>query len=123
MRAKTFGAYFKERRIASGKTLRRFCEEHSFDPGNISKLERGRLGPPESEAKLSEYAAALGIERGSDGWYELFDRAAAERGRIPHDLLSDDEILGKLPILFRTLRGGKLDSAKLKDFIERIRRA
>ena len=37
----TFGSYFKELRTKKGRTLRRFCELHGFDPGNISRLERG----------------------------------------------------------------------------------
>lgn len=119
----SFGAVFKRRRIAAGMTLRAFCQQHGFDPGNISKLERGRMGPPESEAKLAEYAEALGLNPDTEEWFEFFDKAAAERGRIPSDLLSDEELLGKLPVLFRTLRGGKVDGAHLDDLIERIRRA
>lgn len=122
MTARSFGAYFKERRIALDKTLRAFCEENGFDPGNLSKLERGRLAPPESEDKLEEYASALSIKRGSTEWYEFFDRAAAERGRVPADLLSDEELLGKLPVLFRTLRGAKIDPKRIDALIERIRR-
>jgi len=122
MAVTSFGAYFKKCRVAAGKTLRAFCEEHGLDPGNISKLERGRLGPPESDDKLEEYARALGLKRGSTEWYEFFDKAAAERGRIPADLLSDEELLGRLPVLFRTLRGAKIDSKRLDALIERIRR-
>ena len=118
-----FGGFFKACRIKAGLTLRAFCQEYGFDPGNISKLERGRMPPPASEEKLAEYAVALGITRGSDEWYEFFDRAAAERGRIPADLLSDEELLGKMPVLFRTLRGQKYDKSKLDDLIKRIRRA
>lgn len=123
MKSRGFGPFFKECRIKSGVSLRAFCKKHGFDPGNISKLERGRMGPPTTEEKLTEYAHALGIERGSDEWYEFFDRAAAERGRIPPDLLSNEEKLAKMPVLFRTLRGQKFDRADLDDLIERIRRA
>lgn len=120
---KSFGEHFKACRIKTGKTLRAFCLENGFDPGNISKLERGRMPPPTSEAKLTEYAHALQIEAGSDDWYEFFDRAALERGRIPKDVLSDEELLGKLSVLFRTVRGQKLDRSQLDALIERIRRA
>jgi hypothetical protein len=54
---------------------------------------------------LEKYAGALGLERGSDDWLKLFDLAAASRGQLPKDLLSDEELLEKLPALFRTLRG------------------
>lgn len=123
MSAKSFGDYFKQCRIASGFTLRAFCEHHKLDPGNLSKLERGILPPPESDSKIEEYATMLGLKKGSSVWYEFFDLAAAERGRIPKDLLSDDEVLGKLPVLFRTLRGAKVSDRHLDQLIERIRRA
>lgn len=123
MARKTFGAYFKELRIARGVTLRAFCLKHGFDPGNVSRLERGRLPPPQSNETLAKYAKALGITRGSDEWLEFFDRAAAEGGRIPADILSDDEVLAKLPAVFRTLRGGKVAQRNLDQLVERIRRA
>lgn len=123
MLRESFGTYFKEQRIRSRQTLRAFCSKHGFDPGNLSRLERGLLPPPESEAKLTEYARALGIQRGSDEWLEFFDRAAAERGRVPADILSDDALVAKLPVLFRTLRGDKIDESDLDALAEKIRRA
>ena len=93
MGRKGFGDYFKELRIERGLTLRAFCRKNGFDPGNLSRLERGLLPPPASEAKLKEYAKALGLKQGSDQWYELFDRAAAERGRLPKDILADEDVL------------------------------
>ena len=120
---KTFGEYFKDLRIKRGMTLRRFCEVFGFDPGNISKLERGRLSPPQSREKLAEYATALGIEEGSSEWFEFYDRAAACSGQIPKDILSDEELVGKLPLIFRTLRGEKLSEEQLRDLAETIRRA
>ncbi|MBI2457639.1 MAG: helix-turn-helix transcriptional regulator [candidate division NC10 bacterium] len=64
-------------------TLRQFCEGHGYDPGNISKLERGLLPPPESKEKLTEYAKALKIRRGSDAWYQFFDLARASPTPVP----------------------------------------
>jgi len=123
MAAETFGEYFKECRIQAGKTLRAFCEEHGFDPGNTSRLERGLLPPPQSEEKLAEYAAALGLKPESPEWTEFFDRAATARGMLPKDALSDEELLGKLPVLLRTIRGKKLSGKSLDELIETIRRA
>jgi len=119
----TFGEFFKKLRIAHGHTLRRFCEEHSFDPGNISKLERGLLPPPEPDGKLAEYANALGLVKGSSDWYEFFDLARVSRGEIPRDLLSDEQVIGKLPLLFRTLRGEKVTEKKLNALIDLVRKA
>jgi transcriptional regulator with XRE-family HTH domain len=104
-------------------TLRQFCEAHGYDPGNISKLERGLLPPPESEAKLAEYAKALKIRRGSDTWYEFFDLARASRGKLPPEILSKRDVVSRLPLLFRTLRGQKVSDQKLNELIDMIRRA
>ncbi|MDE2095712.1 MAG: hypothetical protein KGL39_00515 [Patescibacteria group bacterium] len=70
--------------------------------------------PPEQESLLEKYAVALGLERGTDKWQEFFDLADTSRGQLPRDLLSDDEILKKLPILLRML--------DLDRFIEVVRR-
>jgi len=119
---KSFGEFFKEKRIVIGLTLREFCGKYSLDPGNISKLERGRLTPPK-ETKLAEYANYLNIEKGSDDWYEFFDLATAEAGRIPKDLMEDDELVEKLPILFRTVRGEKPSKEELDEFVEFLKQS
>lgn len=118
-----FGEFFRAVRAEAGLSLREFCLENGFDPGNISRLERGLLPPPESRNKLEAYAKALRLKKGSDDWYTFFDLAAAERGRIPEDVLSDQALVEKLPVLFRTLRGQRVDEDSLDDLIDRIRRA
>ena len=123
MRGNAFGASFKRLRIERKITLRQFCQVHGFDPGNISKLERGILPPPESEEKLTEYAKALRVRRGSDAWYEFFDLARAARGKLPPEVLRDREVAARLPLLFRTLRGQRVSQEKLNELIEMLRRA
>jgi len=122
MKGSIFGSYFKEVRIKRRLTLRQFCEKFGFDPGNISKLERGLLPPPQSKIKLEQYAQALGLRKGSSAWYEFFDLAAASRGQIPEEILADDKLVKKLPVLFRTLRGEKVPEEKLDELIETIRK-
>ena len=119
----TFGDFFKEKRIGLKKTLRQFCMENGLDPGNISKLERGLMQPPQGSDKLEEYAKYLHIKKGTDDWYKFFDLAAVEGGRIPEELLNDAKIAASLPILFRTLRGKKISRKKLDELVEMIRKA
>jgi len=119
----TFGEFFKEKRISLKKTLRQFCMENGLDPGNISKLERGLMPPPQGSDKLEEYAKYLHIKKGTDDWYKFFDLAAVEAGRIPDELLNDANIAASLPILFRTLRGKKISEKKLDELVEMIRKA
>ncbi len=117
----TFARFFKERRIALGKTLREFCEENGLDPGNISKLERGLLPPPQSRDKAEQYAGFLRLKRELPEWTEFLDLAAAGAGRIPDDL-QEAALLHRLPVLFRTLRGTKLKDDKLDELIDRLRK-
>ncbi len=117
--ATTFGAFFKKRRMALALTLREFCLQNGLDAGNLSRLERGLMPPPQG-AKLAAYAETLGLKECSDEWYEFFDLAAAERGRIPEDLKTK-EVLDKLPILFRTLRGQKVPDDKLDELVDLVK--
>ena len=119
----TFGELFKQKRIGLKKTLRQFCVENKLDPGNISKLERGLMPPPQGSDKLEEYAKYLHIKKGTDDWYKFFDLAAVEAGRIPEELLNDAKVAASLTILFRTLRGKKISEKKLDELVEMIRKA
>ena len=119
----TFGQFFKEKRITLRKTLRRFCFENGLDPGNISRLERGIMPPPQGSDKLEEYARYLQIKKGTDDWYKFFDLARIEAGRIPDELLKDEAIAASLPILFRTLRGQKISEKKLEKLVELIKKS
>ena len=121
--ARAFGELFYELRMGSRQTLREFCLKHGFDPGNTSKLERGRLSPPKSEEKLADYARALGLQEGSPQWQEFIDLGLACAGQIPKDVLSDEELVPKLPVLLRTVSGKKLTRKQLDELIEVIRRA
>jgi transcriptional regulator with XRE-family HTH domain len=118
---KAFGEYFHNLRIATGKTLRKFCLEHGLDPSNASKMERGLLVPP-SET-LERYAKCLGLKEGGNEWFTLLDLAAAARGEVPSDILSDEELLASLPVVFRTIRGEKLTPQQMDELIKMIREA
>ena len=111
------------RRQNSQLSLREFAERFGFDAGTLSKIERGRMSPPKSTEKLAEYANALGISPGGDDWIEFFDQAAVARGEIPNDIMSDDEVAGQLPVLFRTLRGEQVPEEDLKKLLSIIKRA
>jgi len=118
-----FGKRFKQLRQKTGKTLRQFCLEHNLDPGNYSKLERGKSLPPKSREKLEKLSNFLNIEEGSDEWYDFFDDAAACSGTIPKHIMDDEELSAKLPLVFRTIRGERVDSEKLEKLAEIIRQA
>jgi hypothetical protein len=56
----------------------------------------------------------LGIKEGTDDWLEFFDIARAESGRIPDEILANKKIVSMLPLLFRTLKGQKLNEEQLE---------
>jgi len=116
-----FGEFFKKKRMELGHTLREFCRENGFDPGNISRLERGILPPPQGEEQRVRYAEALDIKKGSDDWLRFFDYAAAGLGQVPYDILNDEKLLAKLPLLFRTVRGADLSREELDEMIDKLR--
>ena len=118
-----FGQFFKDTRIAAEKTLRQFCRDNNFDPGNISKLERGRIAPPKSATTLDKYAFALGLKKGTSEYQDFLDLAALEAGMIPADVKDDAELLKSLPIFFRTARGQRPSEEEVERLIEIIRRA
>jgi transcriptional regulator with XRE-family HTH domain len=101
---KTFGAFFRAKRKALGITLREFCRRNGFDPGNVSRLERGLMPPPQATQLLESYAKALKIESGTLAWDRFFELASTEAGRIPADVLESERDSLKLPSLFRELR-------------------
>lgn len=117
-----FGQLLKDLRLRKKLTLREFCARSGIDAGNYSRIERGLFPPPQKEEILSKYATALGLKRGSDEWIEFFDVATVARGEIPRDLLNDEEVVNKLPILFRTLRGSPIPTDKMDDLVEIIRK-
>lgn len=117
----TFGAFFKELRIKNRLSLRSFCLKAEADAGNISKMERGIVTPP-GEDILKRYAKAIGLTEGSDDWFSLFDLAAAEKGKIPSDLMnvSNTQLL---PVFFRTLRNQHLDEENMLKLAAKIKEA
>ncbi|MCM8794588.1 MAG: hypothetical protein NC819_02130 [Candidatus Omnitrophica bacterium] len=121
--SRSFGEFFKAKRQELGLTLREFCLKHKLDPGNHSRLERGLLPPPQDRDRLEEYARYLGLKQGSDDWYLFFDLAAAAKGRIPEELMEDKEVVAKLPLVFRTLRGKRLSDKELDELVRKIKGA
>lgn len=118
-----FGEFFKSKRIGLALTLRQFCQKYGFDPGNISKLERGVFAAPQSEEKLESYAKALDLKRGSSDWIEFFDLAAVSNRSFELMTFKHEHLIGKMPVLFRTLDNKELSEEKLDEIIELIKKA
>ena len=117
-----FGRWFKERRRNLGVTLRAFCRVHGLDHGNMSKIERGLLKPPTGQ-KLEEYLSYLGIEPETDEWYQFRDVAHACAGEVPETIMRDEELVKKLPMVFRTMARQNPSDEHLQRLVEILRKS
>ena len=118
-----FGQFMKKKRLELGLTLRAFCRENSFDVGNTSKIERGLLPPRKTHEGLKPYAVALQLEEGTEEWNAFFELAEISAGRIPQQIMDNEELVSKLPLVFRTIQGQKLTDEQLRKLAEDIRDA
>lgn len=116
-----FGEFIKSLRIERDIGLREFCRRLSIDASNWSKVERGILAPPQDSEKFDQIAEVLGINKNSQLYIELIDKASIDAGIIPKDILSDRETLNSLPMFFRTIRSEKPTPEELEKLIKRIR--
>lgn len=114
-----FGNYITTLRTSRGITLREFCRRTGFDPSNWSKVERSIISPPKSKKTIELVLDAMGIERGTEEYNIALDLGFLES--IPEDFLEEKNVLRKLPVLFRTVRGeipSSDDLQKLIDFLK-----
>jgi len=118
----TFGDFIKSRRIAKRITLRAFSEAVGYDPANYSRMERAQLMPPVGLERLKVFARELGIDIESQEFREMVRLASLGRGEIPPGILSDADVLAKLPVLFRTLEGDRVDEGVLDELFETMKR-
>jgi len=117
-----FGKLHRALREECNLSLRKYCELSEQDPGNISRIERGLIPPPQTENTLKKMAKTLGLKKGKKKWSEFFDTAALSAGRLPKDVIEDEELLKNLPVLLRTVTGQKLTDKKLNELIEILQR-
>ncbi len=119
----SFGETVKNLRIAKKVTLRQFCQEHGCDPSNWSKIERGINLPPKDEETLVAWAKALGLKPKTEMWQNFMLEAEVSRGNIPREVMSDPELLEKLPAFFKMVRGPEFGGRELNNLIDKIRKA
>ncbi|MFO7889265.1 MAG: helix-turn-helix transcriptional regulator [bacterium] len=117
-----FGRLHRALREKNNLSLRKYCERAEQDPGNISRIERGLMAPPQTEKTLKKMAKTLGLKEAQKEWKEFFDTAAISAGRLPKEVIEDEELLKNLPVLLRTVTRQKLSDKKLNELIEILRR-
>lgn len=116
-----FGQRLKQLRRDRGLALREFCRQNGFDHGNTSRIERGLARPPTGE-RLDRYLEALGVEPETDEWRELHDLAHTCAGEIPPHVMAEEEVVRRLPIIFRTMGRQKPTDKQLDELLAIVRR-
>ena len=102
----SFGRLLRERRLAVNMTLREFARLTSYDPSNISKVERDVATPPPT-ITLKLWAKHLRLQPGTGEYQNFLDMAQIARNRIPEDVPAD--FRNKLlPAVLRTARSKDL---------------
>jgi len=122
----TFGEMLREKRKELRLGLREFAQRAELDPGNLSKIERGRLGAPQTASMLDRICLALELDLDAEEAVALRDQAAAENGQIPEEILSDEAVMARMarmPVLLRTVHNKQLGPEQLDRLIEMIRDA
>lgn len=119
-----FGAYLRALRLKIGKGLREFSSECEIDPGNLSKIETGKMAPPTGDL-LERIATALQLVSESTERRLFETKAAVERSELPEEtkvLLSDEELLQKLPAFARLLKDkNKTLNQQMDEIIQLVR--
>lgn len=123
MKPTTYGERIRELRLQADISLRQFCVAMDVDASNWSKVERGILPPPREESFYATLATVLNLVQGSEEMNELRDRAAMETGTLPADIKDDPEMLGLLPVFFRTLRNDKPTMEELEKAMKIVKSA
>jgi hypothetical protein len=97
--------------------------ETGFEASNYSKIERGLAAAPHDHAKLEPLREALGLLENSQEWRELLRLADLSRSAIPRTILSDPQVMAKMPALMRRLDGEVMTDQQIEDLVRLIRDA
>src|ERR1700722_16553909 len=75
--SRRFGTFFRASRKHLALTQREFFRRTGLDMGNVSRLERGLVPPPQTQDTLESYAKALNLKPNTKEKDEFFKLAIA----------------------------------------------
>lgn len=120
-RPSDFGSIVRARRAELRLSLRDCALQANIDFGNLSKIERGRMAPPQDAEVVNRLVSVLSLD--GEEADALRDAAALENGRIPASALADERVMAALPIFLRTAQNRQLDEATAEKLVDMIRNA
>ncbi len=107
-----FGPLVRRRRGEVQLSLRACARNSAMDPGNLSKIERGLECPPQDELVLDRICTALSLDPVEAR--QLKDIALLDNGRIPNDILENENLMEKMPALLRPTNRHRLSTERRK---------
>lgn len=114
-----FGQTIEEIRKSSSITLKQLSRDIGFDPSYISRIERGKKKP--SDKFVDAFTSYFAIETGTETYKKIKDSASIARAEIPDYVMSEKDIVDRLPMLFRTITGSKIEEDALDDLINLLK--
>ncbi len=112
----------RNRRSELRLSLRDFALRAEMDAANVSRLERGKSSPPQDDEILNRMVRALQWE-GSEEAVRFKDVAAVQNGKIPTDLVENENLKSALPLLLRTVGNHQLEDGAIEKLIQLIKEA
>jgi len=103
--------------------LRQFSLEIEVDPSYVSRIETGKVPPPDPDA-LEKFAKALGLAKGSEERNFFIELAKIDKSDIRPELqeiLSDEEIVKKLPAFYRIAKKNADPEKQAREIIRLIK--
>ena len=116
-----FGTRLRDLRESADIGLREFCLSIDMDPSNYSRLERGIIPAPEDHTKLEPIRRALGLSAEGETWKDILRLADLSRGMIPRRVMTNEEVMAKMPAFMRRLDGQEMSESQIEELVAMIR--
>lgn len=116
---KTFGEFIRTKRLEKDFTLRGFSSMAGVDPANWNKIERDIALPPRKKEVLERIVKGLNLTK--EEKEEMYDLAFI--AFAPDEVRPDEDILKRLPLIFRTLRRQKPTKEECLKLFEKLKKS
>lgn len=113
-----FGPYVKNLRLEKRISLRDFAIKTGMDVGYLSRVERGKVTPPQHPDAIKTIAEALEIESGCHQWEKMVDYAAVDNSNVPDDLMIRKPVTDILPFCFAKFR--HMSDDQFQKFVQKL---
>lgn len=112
-----FGEYLRDQMTEKNLSLREVARRSGIDASNLSKMERGKVFPPQKRATLDNLAKALELDE--SGRKRIIELSAFVNGIVPEELEHVRENKA-IPLLLRAINNKQLDEAQVKKLVDII---